>query len=212
MASNGNVILWCAPSAMQRNIRHFLRENAYTVVSCGQADDVRIALSIDEYRLLITDAPVSDSTLKQLLQHSPGLPVCHIAVRRPETLPQPPHFVCTVPFDLEEIGKLLRPDVRTAEVLTLGKYEILSGKNAIRYRHTEINIPKKEMELLLLLYRKRPDVVSKECIARRLWPRNPEERDSSINVYVNNLRKYFTEDEDIRFLSVYGKGIRLESE
>lgn len=212
MASNGNVILWCASSAMKRSIRHFLTENAYTVVSCEHAEDVRIALSIDDYCLLVTDTPYPDEALEQLLRRNPGLPVFHITARLPEVLPPAPHFLYSLPFDLDEIGRLLRGNGSRSERLPLGKYEILPGKSAIRFRNTETNIPKKEMELLLLLYRNRPDVVSREQIARKLWPAAPSDRDSSINVYINNLRKYFSEDAGIAFLSVYGKGLRLESE
>ena len=186
MASNGNVILWCASPAIKRSIRYFLRENAYTVVTCEHAEDVRIALSIDDYCLLVTDTPFPDSTLEQLLLRHPSLPVFHIAAHMPEIRPQPPHHVQTLPFDLDEIKKLLRPDTGNTEPLLLGKFEILPEKSAIRYKHSEINIPKKEMELLLLLYRNRPEIVSKENIARRLWPQAPQERDSSINVYINN--------------------------
>lgn len=212
MASNGNVIIWCAPSALRRSVQHFLRENAYTVVSCMHADDVRIALSIEDYILLITDLPFPDETLQLLLKRYPKLPVLHIVERMPDVKAAPPHYVCRKPFNIEEIGKLLRQKKPSYESLLLGKYTILPEKNAILYKHTETNIPKKEMELLLLLYRNRPDMVSKEQIARRLWPQEPRDRDNSISVYANNLRKYFLKDDGIRFISVYGKGLCLESE
>ena len=93
MASNGNVILWCASPAIKRSIRYFLRENAYTVVTCEHAEDVRIALSIDDYCLLVTDTPFPDSTLEQLLLRHPSLPVFHIAAHMPEIRPHPPHSI-----------------------------------------------------------------------------------------------------------------------
>ncbi|MBR4492407.1 MAG: helix-turn-helix domain-containing protein, partial [Bacteroidales bacterium] len=50
----------------------------------------------------------------------------------------------------------------------------------------------------------------KEAVRHKLWPESPDGKDSSIHVYINNLRKYFSNDENIIILSVYGKGFRLE--
>ena len=115
------------------------------------------------------------------------------------------------PFDLSELEYCLQPaNQEEKKRLFLGKYEILPQSSAIRCKNESLNIPKKEMELLLLLLKNSPGTVSKEEIAAKLWPSDKERHDNSINVYINNLRKYFQSDRRIGIVTVYGKGIRLD--
>lgn len=214
MSSSGNVILWCSAPVLERNIRHYLREQAYEVIRCKSLEEVHTALGMDDYLLLITDAALQDSILDRLLKQNPGLLVLYIGENQALLPIFDRYHRLSPPFDLSGIGQLLRERKNPREYtsLPLGKYEILPQQNRIRCKNEEISIPKKEMELLLLLYAKRPETVSKDAIAHRLWPDSPQQRDNSINVYINNLRKYFPENTGIRFRSIYGKGIRLESE
>ncbi len=212
MKSNGNVIVWCVSSVLQRNLRYFLRKNAYAVICCRNLEDVRIALSIDDYLLLITDIPYPDEAFAALYTRYTTLPVFHIVDKLPAQRPPSPYTLREKPFDLSEIESLLQARQQPGETLTLplGGFTILPETNSIRYQHSCFSIPNKEMEMLLILYRNSPDIVSKEAIARKLWPNDTENHENAIHVYLNNLRKYFQRDSRIRLLSVYGKGIRLE--
>ncbi|MBO4281735.1 MAG: response regulator transcription factor [Bacteroidales bacterium] len=214
MASNGNVVLWCVSPVLQRNIRYFLRKNAYAVCCCHNLEEVHVALSIDDYLLIVTDIPYPDEAFSALCARHADLPVFHIVDQLPSQLPDPPHLLRKKPFDLSEIERMLqaRQAPGEASALPLGNYTLLPESNRIRYRNTECGIPNKEMEMLLILYRNSPDIVSKEAIARKLWPQDPEGHENSIHVYLNNLRSYFQKDDRIRLLTVYGKGIRLERE
>ena len=212
MSSNGNVLLWCRSAILQRTIRHYLAENAYTAIGCHRPEEIGMALSIDDFLLLITDAPCPDEALESQLARHPELPVLHITEQWPAVPPAPQHKQLPPPFDLSFLGQWLQQQKKPAETphFAMGKFEVFPSEHCIRYQNRETNMPKKEMELLLLLYRNRPQTLSKEAIHRKLWPENPAGMDNSIHVYINNLRKILAEDDAIRLLSVYGKGFRLE--
>ncbi|MBR5664912.1 MAG: winged-helix domain-containing protein [Bacteroidales bacterium] len=212
MHSNGNVLLWCKSTILRRTIRNYLLDNAYTAIVCNRPEEIGMALSIDDFLLLISDAPYPDTDLDSQLARETQLTVLHITGQWPE-VPPPPHRIhIAPPFDLDLIGQCLQQQKKPAEPthFTIGKYEVFPSEHCIRYRNRETNLPKKEMELLLLLYKKRPYTLSKEAIQRKLWPTATDGKDNSIHVYINNLRKYLAEDDAIRLLSVYGKGFRLE--
>ena len=212
MHSNGNVLLWCRSAILRRTIRNYLLDNAYTAIVCNRPEEIGMALAIDDFLLLITDATCPDDELDKQLAREPQLPVLHITGEWPELPPSPQRIHIAPPFDLDLVGQCLQKQKKPAEPehFTMGKYEVFPSEHCIRYRNSETNLPKKEMELLLLLYKNRPDTLSKEAVRHKLWPESPEGKDSSIHVYINNLRKYFSNDDTIIILSVYGKGFRLE--
>ena len=212
MATNGNVLLWCSSPILRRNIRHYLQGNAFAVLSCTSAEELRIALSIDDYLILITDISLHDGFPDTLLERHPDLTVLHISENDADTSLPKNHLWLQPPFDMNEIGLILQRQNQPAEPqeLPLGKYVILSKEKRIRYQDKEFPLSKKEMELLLLLYRNHPEVISKETICHKLWPESPLGKENSIYVYINNIRNYLSEDQTIRLIAVYGKGFRIE--
>jgi len=211
MHSNGNVIIQCQSIILQRTIRHFLQDNAYNVICCNRPDDIRIALSIDDYLMLITDSGYPDETLDTALQRNPNLPVLHITGHWQLSGPSQ-HMHLAPPFNLSEITRLLHLQKQPLPPMTipLGNFELIPAGNRIRYHNKETCLSKKEMDLLLLLCKNRPHVISKEAIGQKLWPESPLGKEKNIYVYINNLRNYLAADPSIRLISVYGKGFRLE--
>ncbi|MBO4402688.1 MAG: response regulator transcription factor [Bacteroidales bacterium] len=214
MTSNGKILIWCEAAVLRKNIRHFWESKAYETVLCQNFNEVLTALRIDDYRLIVTDCPYPHEELALLLKKYPGQPVACMG-RHNEQIDTSALSVnlhlFRQPFDLSELEHCLQPaNQEEKKRLFLGKYEILPQSYAIRCKNETLNIPKKEMELLLLLLKNSPGTVSKEEIAAKLWPSDKERHDNSINVYINNLRKYFQSDRRIGIVTVYGKGIRLD--
>ena len=212
MANNGNILLMCASPILERNIRHYLKENAFNVIQC-HPETLRTALQMDDYMMLVTEVPPQDTETESVLERFPEVTVLHITGQRP-LFPLPENrIILPPPFDLSEISRLLhRKAPETEQTLPLGGYELIPGKKCIRWKNMEIRLPQKEMELLLLLYRNRPDTVSKNVVATKLWPNEPEGKDNSIYTYINNLRNHLSKDPSIRLHSVYGKGFCLEAD
>ena len=199
MTSNGKVLLWCDDPLLGKSIRHFLEGKVYEVVVCRNLDEVVTALRIDDFRLLVTDCPYPGSAYDLLRKKFPELELFCAAHRQP--------------FDLTEIIHCLQKrHQQEEERLQLGKYELIPAKNCLRFKKQEQKIPPKEIQLLLLLVKNHPDTVSKELIAQKLWPGDTQDHSNSINVYINNLRKYFSVDSGVRIESEYHKGVRLQLE
>ena len=208
MISNGNVLIYCNDAILRKNIRHFLKERAYETLLCHEFNDVQIALRIADYRLLITDMPYPDEAYQFLTRKYPALPIVCIASN--STASEGTIHMLPQPFDISEITHLLQSHRHEEQKrITLGKYEILPSDSVIRNKKNSLKIPKKELELLLLLIRNSPELVNKDLIRQRLWPSDSLSHDNSINVYFNNLKKYFQEDNRIVLTHVHGKGIRL---
>ena len=210
MATNRNVILWCESAPLRRTLSHYLQENAFSVISCNTLEGIRMELGIGDFTLLITDTTCDDGRLEAIVSKQPTMQVLHITEQAHATHNKQQWITLPPPFDLSEIGRLLQQrKPAEPDALPLGKYDLLPAKNSIRYQNIETTLPKKEMELLLLLYRNRPDMISKEIVCRKLWPESPSGHDNSIHVYINNLRRFLLQDDSIRLISVYGKGFRL---
>ena len=84
MHSNGNVLLWCRSAILRRTIRNYLLDNAYTAIVCNRPEEIGMALAIDDFLLLITDATCPDDELDKQLAREPQLPVLHITGQWPE--------------------------------------------------------------------------------------------------------------------------------
>ena len=75
MHSNGNVLLWCRSAILRRTIRNYLLDNAYTAIVCNRPEEIGMALAIDDFLLLISDAPYPDTDLDSQLARETQLTV-----------------------------------------------------------------------------------------------------------------------------------------
>ena len=67
-----------------------------------------MALAIDDFLLLITDATCPDDELDKQLAREPQLPVLHITGQWPELTPSPQRTHIAPPFDLDLVGQCLQ--------------------------------------------------------------------------------------------------------
>lgn len=112
------------------------------------------------------------------------------------------------PIDLDElhlrIMAVLRRQTRM-EKLTLGDYSLDCSAKRLYKDDRQLNVTSKAVELLLLLYVAKGEVVTMERIESELWHSNEEVSLGAIRVYIASLKKFFpTAIENIR-----GVGYRL---
>jgi len=106
------------------------------------------------------------------------------------------------PIDLDElylrIMAVLRRQTRT-EKLTLGHYSIDCNAKKLYNDEILLHVTSKAVELLLLLYLAKGEVVTMEAIESKLWHTNEEVSLGAIRVYIASLKKFFpTAIENIR--------------
>ncbi len=71
----------------------------------------------------------------------------------------------------------------------------------------EVKLAKKELELLWMLVRNRPSVVSRERILSEVWQMADDVETRTVDAHIRNLRKKIGKD---RIRTVIGYGYRFE--
>lgn len=74
----------------------------------------------------------------------------------------------------------------------------------------EINLSKKECELLAILVEKPNQVITREELTKRVWEDNGVFVGRSLDTYISKLRKKLKEDTSIRITNIHGVGYKLE--
>ena len=114
------------------------------------------------------------------------------------------------PIDLDElllrINALLRRQVR-CEKMKIGKYLLNTKAKELSLDNEVIKLGGKSMELFLLLFYAKGEVVSLQTIEEKLWHTNEESSLGAVRVYITTLKKYFPNIENVR-----GVGYRFKPE
>lgn len=122
------------------------------------------------------------------------------------------------PFNLEEL--LLRVNILIdrqkvepgPEVFKFGGHEINFKTYQAKANGENINLSKREMELLRLLIAKKGQVVSRDQILDTIWGKEQFPTSRTIDNYILNFRKYFEKDSrnPQYFKSLRGIGYKFE--
>ncbi len=120
------------------------------------------------------------------------------------------------PFDPRElvlrIKKLSTKEKKEEKITTIHKFShivIDEDKHIVTYKNEEIELSKKEYDLLLLLVRNKDLVVTREKILDEVWNSNYYTGDRTVDVYISKLRdKIPGLGENIR--TVKGVGYKLK--
>jgi len=111
------------------------------------------------------------------------------------------------PIDLDELllrlAALMRRQVRQERV-EIGKYTLDIIAKKIFLNNSEIEVTKKAVELLMLLFQANGEVVSSDNIKSRIWAAGQNASDGSLRVYITQLKKYFSDN----IVNVRGIGYR----
>ena len=94
-----------------------------------------------------------------------------------------------------------------ASVYDDGQLRIDNRTLRVYVEGAEVKLAKKELELLLMLVRNRPAVVSRDRILSEVWQMSDEIETRTVDAHVRNLRKKIGKD---RIETVIGYGYRFE--
>lgn len=99
------------------------------------------------------------------------------------------------PFNLEELSLRIKAVLRRSgldDMVSIDEHFTLNPARKILLKDgEEMHINPKDFKLLLLLVQHRGKIVTKDMIVSSLWCRSETINESSIRVYVNNLKKIF---------------------
>lgn len=117
------------------------------------------------------------------------------------------------PVDLDElllrIKALLKRNKKQFELIKLTETLDFNPINKRIYENgIDLNLPTKILDLIELFIENRGDIVTKEMIINRLWAANEDYSEGSIRVYINQIKKLFSDANVI--VNIKGIGYKIE--
>lgn len=97
-----------------------------------------------------------------------------------------------------------------AATISIGSYLFKPSQYQLTFGDQTHTITEKETELLLLITQNNHKVLSRKEILEKLWGENDYFLGRSLDVFMTRLRKYFKDDDRIKFDSVRGIGFKVE--
>ncbi|MBU6459418.1 MAG: response regulator [Proteobacteria bacterium] len=210
-------------TVLREGLTRSLRQAGYHVDSTDNGQDADLALSMQEYDLVILDLnlPRMDGLqiLKRLRGRQSRMPVLILTARdlledRVAGLDLGADDYMTKPFDLPELEARVRALIRRHngsknEFLQSGILRLdLAGRRAY-VRDEPIELSAREIGVMEVLMLRQGRVVSKELLAEKLCGWSEEVGNNAIEVYVHRLRKKL-EDAGIQIRTIRGLGYMLE--
>ncbi|SDS54605.1 Transcriptional regulatory protein, C terminal [Polaribacter sp. KT25b] len=92
----------------------------------------------------------------------------------------------------------------------LGSFIFYPAQNKLVKKASEINLSKKECELLAIFVANPNQVIKREELTKKVWEDNGVFVGRSLDTYISKLRKKLQEDKNIKLTNVHGVGYKLE--
>ena len=126
----------------------------------------------------------------------------------------------TKPFEIEELFARIRVclkhkkiDIEDSNLLEFGKLKINNNMMSVYYNDNEINLTKKEYELLKFLLENKKIVLSRDVILNKVWGYDYFGDTNIVDVYIRYLRSKIDEKFNIKLIhTVRGVGYILKNE
>jgi len=93
---------------------------------------------------------------------------------------------------------------------SLGSFQFYPEQHILIKKAVEINLSKKECELLEIFVAHPNQVVKRDDLIKKVWEDNGVFVGRSLDTYISKLRKKLQEDETIKLTNVHGIGYKLE--
>ncbi len=189
-----------------------------THVTNGQsAIDMTFAHKFDLY-LLDVNVPIVDgmTLLKELRDSDDKTPAMFLTSHKNKEMLKQGFLsgaddYMTKPFDADEMLLRIGAILKRANSISMDSNELLyhdTIHRRILYKNKELDLSKKEYELLLLLMRHINNTVPKEMILNELWSSSEGGSDGAIRVYIARIKQLIPE---MNIENVRGIGYKLVS-
>jgi len=206
-----------------------LRSEGYQVHLCRDGKDGLQKFNENEYSLCLLDImmPKKDgfSLAEDIRKINPSVPIIFLTAREmPEDkirgFRAGADDYITKPFEPQEfllrIKALLKRtkgnDSSLAEStrLKIGTYWFDTANFELTSQLSRRTLTRKEAEILKILASKKGQLVERELMTNLIWGDDNYFVGRSMDVFISKLRKYFSEDPNIKIINVHGVGFKLE--
>jgi hypothetical protein len=93
---------------------------------------------------------------------------------------------------------------------TIGSFKFYPEQNKLVKAAVEINLSKKECELLEIFVANPNQIIKREDLMKKVWEDNGVFVGRSLDTYISKLRKKLQDDTSIKLTNVHGVGYKLE--
>ncbi|MBC1816613.1 response regulator transcription factor [Listeria seeligeri] len=206
-------------------VGHYLRREGFAVLEAMDGEAAEQIVASQQVHLAVIDLmmPKMDGfELCQKIRTSyPEIPVIMLTAKdalidKSRGFEVGTDDYVTKPFEPEElvfrIRALLRRSNQASEVkIKIGHLTIDQKSYGIKIGNRELMIPVKEFELLYQLASYPGRIFTREELIERIWNRDYDGSDRTIDVHIKRLRDHFDEGKaGIRITTVRGVGYKLE--
>lgn len=204
-------------------VRLNLEREGYAVSRFGGGHEGLVAVQSGGFEFVILDLNLPDLdglTICRELRHDPktrAIPILILTARGSEAdritgLELGADDYMSKPFSVRElvarVGAVMRRSAAPVdESYDDGVLHIDEKSLRVYCRGEEVKMAKKEFELLTLLVRNRPNVVSREQILSEVWQMSEAVETRTVDAHIRNLRRKVGSD---RISTVIGFGYRYE--
>lgn len=93
--------------------------------------------------------------------------------------------------------------------IQIGQYSFDINTHILTKEHSR-KLTQREADILLLLHERKGTIVKREEILESFWGRNDFFTSRSLDVFINSLRKYLSEDHTIEIQTIRSEGLKLQ--
>lgn len=106
----------------------------------------------------------------------------------------------------KQVVKVLNNDNHTE----IGIFQFYPEQNKLVKQASEINLSKKECELLAIFAANPNQIIKRDELTKRVWEDHGVFVGRSLDTYISKLRKKLIEDDSIKITNIHGVGYKLE--
>lgn len=124
----------------------------------------------------------------------------------------PSELVARVKAHINRYNRLTKAANHSDEILKIGDLRLNKKSGDVRIKSTEINLTKKEFEVLYILAAQPDTVFSKNELFEKVWGYDSLGDTSTLTVHINRLRDKLKEaDSDTDYIkTIWGRGYRFK--
>lgn len=115
------------------------------------------------------------------------------------------------PFDLLELMSRVEAHarrLRKSNLIKIGDIELDVAKRECIYQNKPVDLTVKEFDILLLLAKNAPNVLSRDQLFEEIWNTNQIVESRSLDMHIKTLRSKLNDDGKL-IKSIYGIGYKL---
>ncbi|HCM32664.1 response regulator transcription factor [Chryseobacterium sp.] len=110
---------------------------------------------------------------------------------------------------IKNILKRISPPITEIQI-KIGQYLLDTQKLSLSHPDGNVRLTVREQELLLYLLKHNHSMITRDNILDNLWETNDYFTGRSLDVFISRLRKYFSNDPEVKIQSLRGIGFEVD--